>query len=447
MTEKAFAGKPADGRPASEKLSAVKGMNDILPPDSARWEWLEDKVRTLMSRYTYRNIRTPIVEPTPLFVRGLGEVTDIVEKEMYSFEDKLNGEALTLRPENTAGVVRAVVEHSMLYEGGKRLYYIGPMFRHERPQRGRYRQFHQIGAEALGFPGAEVDVELILLANALFKELGLQDVSLELNSLGQPDERKQHRAALIAYFEMHSDVLDADAKRRLHSNPLRLLDSKTPAMQAMLESAPKLMDFLGEASLKHFNSVTQMLDANGIAYRINPRLVRGMDYYNLTVFEFVTLSLGSQGTICGGGRYDYLIEQIGGKPAPAVGWALGVERVLDLIKEQGHEVPVLVPDAYAVIPDVSALPTAMKALQQLRAMGVSIQMHSGASLDGMGSMKSQFKKADSSGARYALIFGADELSRGCVAVKALRTPSAGSDEVIQTTQRLDDVAGWAHILR
>lgn len=447
MTEKAFAGKPADGRPASEKLSAVKGMNDILPPDSARWEWLEGKVRTLMSRYTYRNIRTPIVEPTPLFVRGLGEVTDIVEKEMYSFEDKLNGEALTLRPENTAGVVRAVVEHSMLYEGGKRLYYIGPMFRHERPQRGRYRQFHQIGAEALGFPGAEVDVELILLANALFKELGLQDVSLELNSLGQPDERKQHRAALIAYFEMHSDVLDADAKRRLHSNPLRLLDSKTPAMQAMLESAPKLMDFLGEASLKHFNSVTQMLDANGIAYRINPRLVRGMDYYNLTVFEFVTLSLGSQGTICGGGRYDYLIEQIGGKPAPAVGWALGVERVLDLIKEQGHEVPVLVPDAYAVIPDVSALPTAMKALQQLRAMGVSIQMHSGASLDGMGSMKSQFKKADSSGARYALIFGADELSRGCVAVKALRTPSAGSDEVIQTTQRLDDVAGWAHILR
>ena len=447
MTEKAFAGKPADGRPAAEKLTAVKGMNDILPPDSARWEWLEDKVRTLMSRYTYRNIRTPIVEPTPLFVRGLGEVTDIVEKEMYSFEDKLNGEALTLRPENTAGVVRAVVEHSMLYEGGKRLYYIGPMFRHERPQRGRYRQFHQIGAEALGFPGAEVDVELILLANALFKELGLQDVSLELNSLGQPDERKQHRAALIAYFEMHSDVLDADAKRRLHSNPLRLLDSKTPAMQAMLESAPKLMDFLGEASLKHFNSVTQMLDANGIAYRINPRLVRGMDYYNLTVFEFVTLSLGSQGTICGGGRYDYLIEQIGGKPAPAVGWALGVERVLDLIKEQGHEVPVLVPDAYAVIPDMSALPTAMKALQQLRAMGVSIQMHSGASLDGMGSMKSQFKKADSSGARYALIFGADELSRGCVAVKALRTPSAGSDEVIQTTQRLDDVAGWAHILR
>ena len=320
----------------AEKLVAVKGMNDILPPDSARWEWLEEKVRTLMARYAYRNIRTPIVEPTPLFVRGLGEVTDIVEKEMYSFEDKLNGEALTLRPENTAGVVRAVAEHSMLYEGGKRLYYMGPMFRHERPQRGRYRQFHQIGAEALGFPGAEVDAELILLADALWKELGLKDVSLELNSLGQPDERKLHRAALIAYFEAHSDLLDEEAKRRLRSNPLRLLDSKNPAMQTMLESAPKLMDFLGEASLKHFNSVKAMLDANGVAYRINPRLVRGMDYYNLTVFEFVTQSLGSQGTICGGGRYDYLIEQIGGKPAPAVGWALGVERVLELIKERNH---------------------------------------------------------------------------------------------------------------
>ena len=286
----------------AEKLTAVKGMNDILPPDSARWEWLEERVRTLMARYAYRNIRTPIVEPTPLFVRGLGEVTDIVEKEMYSFEDKLNGEALTLRPENTAGVVRAVVEHSMLYEGGKRLYYMGPMFRHERPQRGRYRQFHQIGAEALGFPGAEIDAELILLADALWKELGLTDIELELNSLGQPDERKQHRAALIGYFEKHSDVLDEEARRRLHTNPLRLLDSKNPAMQSMLEAAPQLMDFLGEASLKHFSSVRAMLDANDVKYRINPRLVRGMDYYNLTVFEFVTQSLGSQGTICGGGR-------------------------------------------------------------------------------------------------------------------------------------------------
>ena len=430
----------------AEKLVAVKGMNDILPPDSARWEWLEDKVRTLMARYAYRNIRTPIVEPTPLFVRGLGEVTDIVEKEMYSFEDKLNGEALTLRPENTAGVVRAAAEHSMLYEGGKRLYYMGPMFRHERPQRGRYRQFHQIGAEALGFPGAELDAELILLADALWKELGLKDVSLELNSLGQPDERQQHRSALIAYFEAHSDMLDEEAKRRLYSNPLRLLDNKNPTMQAMLEAAPKLMDFLGEASLKHFNSVRTMLDANGVAYRINPRLVRGMDYYNLTVFEFVTTGLGSQGTICGGGRYDYLVEQIGGKPAPAVGWALGVERVLELIKEQGNHVPVPAPDAYAVIPESSAASVALKVLQQLRSAGISVQMHSGLSLDGMGSMKSQFKKADGSGARFALIFAADELAQGCVALKPLRATADGHQADTQTLQRLDDVANWARLL-
>ena len=434
----------------AEKLVAVKGMNDILPPDSARWEWLEEKVRNLMARYAYRNIRTPSVEPTPLFVRGLGEVTDIVEKEMYSFDDKLNGEALTLRPENTAGVVRAVAEHSMLYEGGKRLYYMGPMFRHERPQRGRYRQFHQIGAEALGFPGAEVDAELILLADALWKELGLTDVQLQLNSLGQPDERKLHRAALIAYFEAHSDLLDEEASRRLHSNPLRLLDSKNPAMQAMLEAAPKLMDFLGQASLQHFNSVKAMLDANGVAYRINPRLVRGMDYYNLTVFEFVTTSLGSQGTICGGGRYDYLVEQIGGKPAPAVGWALGVERVLELIKEQVGDVPMPVPDAYAVIPEASALPVALKVLQLLRSAGVSVQMHAGASLDGMGSMKSQFKKADASGARFALIFGSAELEQGSVALKPLRSVVEGDKneaQQVQTLHRLDDVPSWAHNLR
>ena len=435
---------------AAEKLVAVKGMNDILPPDSARWEWLEDIVRTLMARYAYRNIRTPIVEPTPLFVRGLGEVTDIVEKEMYSFEDRLNGEALTLRPESTAGVVRAVIEHSMLYEGGKRLYYMGPMFRHERPQRGRYRQFHQIGAEALGFPGAEVDAELILLADALWKELGLTDVQLELNSLGQPDERQLHRASLIAYFEAHSDLLDEEARRRLHSNPLRLLDSKNPAMQAMLESAPQLIDFLGEASLKHFNSVKAMLDANGLAYRINPRLVRGMDYYNLTVFEFVTQRLGSQGTICGGGRYDYLVEQIGGKPAPAVGWALGVERVLELIKEQGTQVPMPMPDVYAVIPEASALPVALTVLQQLRAAGVRVQMHAGASLDVMGSMKSQFKKADTSGARFALIFGGVELEQGCVAIKPLRSLMEGDKNEASQTQtlhRLNEVAEWAQNLR
>jgi len=426
-TENKTTTKPAK----AQALTAVKGMNDLLPPQSAHWEWLEEKVRNLMARHAYRNLRTPIVEPTALFVRGLGEVTDIVEKEMYSFEDRLNGEQLTLRPEATAGVVRAVVEHNMLYEGGKRLYYMGPMFRHERPQRGRYRQFHQIGAEALGFPGAEVDAELILLAHTLWLELGIQDVRLELNSLGQPNERAAHRAALIAHLEAHMDVLDEEAKRRLHSNPLRILDTKNPNMQAVVEAAPKLIDFLGEASLAHFNAVKAILDASGVNYRINPRLVRGMDYYNLTVFEFITESLGSQGTICGGGRYDYLIEQVGGKPAPAVGWALGVERVLELLKEQGTLPEPKGPDVYAIVPDAAALPVVFKTVQALRAHGVSVQMHAGAG-EGMGSMKSQFKKADGSGATLGLIFGGDELARGEVTLKALRD-GAGAQEAVPLT--------------
>ena len=422
----------------ADKLSAVKGMNDILPPDSARWEALETAVREVMRLHAYRNIRTPIVEPTALFVRGLGEVTDIVEKEMYSFEDRLNGEQLTLRPESTAGVVRAVVEHNMLYEGGKRLYYMGPMFRHERPQRGRYRQFHQIGAEALGFGGPEVDAELILLAVALWQALDLKHVRLELNSLGQPPERLQHRAALIAYFEQHADQFDEDAKRRLHSNPLRILDSKNPAMKALNEAAPKLLDFLGEQSLAHFNAVKAILDANGVAYTINPSLVRGMDYYNLTVFEFITDQLGSQGTVCGGGRYDYLIEQIGGKPAPAVGWALGVERVLELLKEQGAFSVETAPDVYAIVPETAALPTVLPVLQSLRGMGVSVQMHAPAnSSEGMGSMKSQFKKADSSGAPFALIFGADELAQGQVTVKSLRDGQGA-----QRSEILADISNW-----
>jgi histidyl-tRNA synthetase len=377
----------------ADKLSAVKGMNDILPPDSARWEALEASVREVMRLHAYRNIRTPIVEPTALFIRGLGEVTDIVEKEMYSFEDRLNGEQLTLRPESTAGVVRAVVEHNMLYEGPKRLYYMGPMFRHERPQRGRYRLFHQIGAEALGFGGPEIDAELILLACELWRTLGLRDIRLELNSLGQPPERLQHRAALIAYFEQHADQLDEDAKRRLHSNPLRILDSKNPAMKALNDAAPKLLDFLGAESLAHFSAVKAILEASGVAYTINPRLVRGMDYYNLTVFEFITEQLGSQGTVCGGGRYDYLIEQIGGKPAPAVGWALGVERVLELLREQGAVPDEVVPDVYAIVAEQGFLPKVLPVLQQLRSMGVSVQMHAPAdSAAGMGSMKSQIKK-------------------------------------------------------
>jgi histidyl-tRNA synthetase len=424
-----------------KKIAAVKGMNDILPGESSKWEWLEATVRRLMASYAYRNIRTPIVEPTALFVRGLGEVTDIVEKEMYSFEDRLNGEALTLRPESTAGVVRAVVEHNMLYEGGKRLYYMGPMFRHERPQRGRYRQFHQIGAEVLGFQGPEIDAEVILLAHDLWKTIGLKDVRLELNSLGQPPERLAHRAALIAHFEKYPALLDEDAKRRLHTNPLRILDTKNPAMMEVVTSAPKLLDFLGDASLQHFNTVRNILDANGVSYSLNPRLVRGMDYYNLTVFEFITDQLGSQGTVCGGGRYDYLIEQVGGKSAPAVGWALGVERVLALLEEQGAQLPDAAPHAYAIVPDAQSLPMVLNYIRQLRDLGVNVQMHAGAG-DGVGSMKSQFKKADSSGAQFALIFGPDELAQNMVSVKSLRDGG-----VAQRTESLTSIEAWANSLQ
>ena len=434
---------------SGNSITAVKGMNDILPPESARWEWLEAKVRALMARYAYRNIRTPILEHTQLFVRGIGEVTDIVEKEMYSFEDRSDKHGdhdhLTMRPENTASVVRAVTEHNLLYDGGKRLYYMGPMFRRERPQRGRYRQFHQIGAEALGFSGPEVDAELILLAVALWKELGLSDWRLEINSLGQPDERAQHRAQLIAHLEQHADLLDEEAKRRLHSNPLRILDTKNPAMKSVVESAPRLVDFLGAESLAHFDGLKAILDANGIAWTLNHRLVRGLDYYNLTVFEFVTDRLGAQGTICAGGRYDDLIAQMGGKPAPAVGWALGVERVLELIKEEGAFGELPVPDAYAVVPEATALPIVMKTLQALRSAGVSVQMHAGTSPGSMGSMKSQFKRADASGARFALIFGEAELAEGRVAVKPLRSEKDGSAGG-QTLQPLDDVAAWAGML-
>jgi histidyl-tRNA synthetase len=433
--------KPAAKGPKPQPVTAVKGMNDILPPASAQWEWLEETVRTVMARYAYRSIRTPIVEPTALFVRGLGEVTDIVEKEMYSFEDRLNGEHLTLRPEATAGVVRAAIEHNLLYDGGKRLYYMGPMFRHERPQRGRYRQFHQIGAEALGFAGPDVDAEIILMACALWRAMGLSDWRLEINSLGQPDERRQHRAELIAYLERQSDLLDEDARRRLHTNPLRILDTKNPAMQTLVQGAPRLLDFLGDASLAHFNGVRAMLEANAIPYTINPRLVRGMDYYNLTVFEFVTDRLGSQGTICAGGRYDDLIGQVGGKPAPAVGWALGVERVLELLKEQGAQAPGPVPDAYAIVSDAADMPQVLQVLQALRAEGVQVQMQA-VGPEGLASMKSQFKKADASGARHALVFGPDELAAGEVTVKSLRD-GVGA----QVRQPLEGLQAWARVLR
>jgi histidyl-tRNA synthetase len=424
-----------------QPIQAVKGMNDILPPASARWEWFEDTVRALMRRYAYLNIRVPIVEPTPLFVRGLGEVTDIVEKEMYSFIDSMNGDPLTLRPEGTAGVVRAAIEHSLLYDGGKRLFYIGPMFRHEKPQRGRYRQFHQVGVEALGFAGPDVDAEVILMCRALWRDLGLADVRLEINSLGQPEERRAHRTALIGHLQAHRDVLDADAQRRLLSNPLRILDTKNPAMQAVVEAAPQLMEYLGEASLKHFDALRAVLDAAGQPYRINPRLVRGMDYYNLTVFEWVTDRLGSQGTVCGGGRYDGLVELIGGKPAPGIGWGMGIERVLDLIEQQGAAPVAPAADVFAIVPNPDVLATAMATLETLREVGVQVQMHA-AGQESWGSMKAQFKKADASGARFALIFGADELARGEIAVKPLRDPTQP-----QSARSLATIAQWAAELR
>ena len=425
----------------AERLVGVKGMNDILPPESAQWEALEQAVRELMVRYAYRNIRTPILEHTSLFVRGIGEVTDIVEKEMYSFEDRSDkhgqAEHLSMRPEGTAAVVRAVIESNLLYDGGKRLFYMGPMFRREKPQRGRYRQFHQVGVEALGFGGPETDAEVILLAVALWKAIGLTDVRLELNSLGQPAERAQHRAQLIAYFERNAHLLDEEAKRRLHSNPLRILDTKNPTMQEMVAGAPRLLDFLGTESLAHFEGLKSILDANGVAYTINPRLVRGLDYYNLTVFEFVTDRLGSQGTVCAGGRYDDLIVQIGGKPSPAVGWALGVERVLELLKETSATVVAAPLDAYAIVGDCKDFPRVMSTLQQVRAHGTSVQMQP-AGVEGMASLKSQFKKADASGARYALVFGQDELLQNQVTIKDLRDPSKA-----QRSVALEDPSLWA----
>lgn len=432
----------------AEILRAVKGMNDILPasvprtdklPDSALWSWFETTVRQVLSRYGYQYVLTPIVEPTALFVRGLGEVTDIVEKEMYSFVDAMNGDQLTLRPEATAGIVRAVVEHNALYNGPLRVWTLGPMFRHERPQKGRYRQFHQLDVEALGFAGPDVDAEMILMVRALWRELGLREgehVRLEINSLGQPAERQAHREALIRHFEQHAELLDEDARRRLHSNPLRILDTKNPAMQEVVDTAPRLIDFLGAESLAHFEAVKAMLDAAGLAYHVNTRLVRGMDYYNLTVFEWVTDQLGSQGTVCGGGRYDGLIEQLGGKGAPAVGFGLGIERLLLLLQALGVAAPDAAPHAYAVVPDPALLAHIVPALEALRAAGARVQMHAGG-----GSMKSQFKKADASGARFALIFGADELARGEVSVKSLRDAQA-AQRVIALDQLAALSAEW-----
>jgi len=400
----------------SQTLQAIRGMNDILPAEAELWEQFEEAVRDWLRAYGYRPIRMPMVEPTPLFARAIGEVTDIVEKEMYSFEDALNGESLTLRPEGTASCVRAVLQHNLLYDGPKRLWYMGPMFRHERPQKGRYRQFHQVGVEAMGFTGPDIDAEQIAMCARLWDDLGLEGIRLEINSLGQSEERARHRADLLAYLQQHHGELDADAQRRLHSNPLRILDTKNPAMQALVDAAPKLIDYLGEESLKHFEGVQQLLKDAVIPYSINPRLVRGLDYYNLTVFEWVTDQLGAQGTVCAGGRYDGLVAQLGGKPAPACGFAMGIERLLALWQDQGnrHETPA--PDAYLVHQGEAAGRFAFRAAEALRSAGFAIHLHCGG-----GSFKSQMKKADSSGAQIALIVGDDEAAANEVSVKLLRS--------------------------
>ncbi|MBL8434939.1 MAG: histidine--tRNA ligase [Zoogloea sp.] len=399
----------------SKTLQAVRGMNDILPDDAEVWEQFEDIVRDWLHSYGYRPIRMPIVEPTPLFKRAIGEVTDIVEKEMYSFEDALNGEHLTLRPEGTASCVRAAIQHNLLFGNPRRLYYQGPMFRHERPQKGRYRQFHQVGVEALGFDGPDIDAEHILMCARLWDDLGLEDVKLEINSLGSSEERAAHRAALIAYLEGYKDSLDEDGQRRLYTNPLRILDTKNPDLQGIVEAAPKLADFLGEESLKHFDGVQTILKDAGLPYRINHRLVRGLDYYNRTVFEWVTTRLGAQGTICAGGRYDGLVAQLGGKPAPAAGFAMGVERLLALWQESGGQAERVVPDVYLVHAGEAAQRAAFRVAEGLRGTGFAVTLHCGG-----GSFKSQMKRADASGAPFAVVIGDDEAAAGEVSLKPLR---------------------------
>ncbi|MBI2226432.1 MAG: histidine--tRNA ligase [Betaproteobacteria bacterium] len=397
-----------------DKIHAVRGMNDVLPAKSPLWELLEDAVRDVFRQYGYRNIRTPMVERTELFVRGVGQATDIVEKEMYSFVDAMNGDNLSLRPEGTAPTVRAVLEHNLLYNGPQRLWYSGPLFRHERPQKGRYRQYHTFGAEALGFPGPEIDVELLMMARRLWQRLNLDGVQLQINTIGSAEERRAFRDKLIAYFERHQELLDDDAKRRLHANPLRILDSKNPAMQAMIEAAPKLIDAVGRDSRANFEAVQAGLDVAGIPFSINPRLVRGLDYYNLTVFEWVSDRLGAQSAICSGGRYDGLCEQLGGKPTPGCGFGVGVERTL-LLLEARHIGQPAAPDVYLVHQGAQAAGFAFLAAERLRDRGLSVIYDCSG-----GSFKSQMKKADASGARHAVIVGDDEAQMQHVSVKPLR---------------------------
>jgi histidyl-tRNA synthetase len=396
------------------KIQGVRGMNDVLPADASLWESFESTVASALRAYGYERIRTPIVESTSLFVRGIGEVTDIVEKEMYSFVDGLNGDSLTLRPENTAAVVRSVIEHNLAYERPQRLWYSGPMFRHERPQKGRYRQFHQVGAEAIGFAGPDVDAELILMCQRIWDDLGLPPIKLEINCLGQSDERQAHRIALISYFEANESQLDGDAKRRLHSNPLRILDTKNAAMQTLVDGAPQLIQFLGEASLKHFEGLQRLLKSQNMPFKVNPRLVRGLDYYNLTVFEWIAPVGDSWLTICGGGRYDPLIELIGGKATPGCGFALGVERVLEMMRSKTPAEPEPLCDVYVIHQGDAAQVAAFTAAESMRSAGLDVVVHAGS-----GNFKAQFKRADQFRAQFAVIIGEDEVARSEVALKNL----------------------------
>ncbi len=415
----------------SEQIRAVRGMNDMLPDEAYLWQYLEDTVRDVFRQYGYRNIRTPIVETTSLFVRGVGAVTDIVEKEMYSFEDSMNGDQLSLRPEGTAPTVRAALQHNLLYNGPQRLWYSGPLFRHERPQKGRYRQYHSFGVEALGFAGPDIDIEILVLARRLWQRLGLEKVELQINTIGSNPERRAFRGQLVEYFEQHREVLDEDSQRRLLTNPLRILDSKNPAMQSVIEAAPKLMDHLGDTSRLNFDAVLAGLKAASISYVINPRLVRGLDYYNLTVFEWVSGELGAQSAVCSGGRYDGLFEQLGGKATPGCGFGIGVERLLLLLEAKANALPKLEPDVWLVHQGESADKAASAVAEHLRDAGLYVVLHCGG-----GGFKAQMKKADASGARFAVIIGDNEAAAGTLTVKPLRQIAE------QRTMSLQDAIGF-----
>ncbi len=412
----------------AKNIQAIRGMHDVLPEQTARWQFVEQQIRAVLAAYAYSEIRLPIVEKTELFKRSIGEVTDIVEKEMYTFDDR-NGDSLTLRPEGTAGCLRACLEHGLLHNQVHRLWYYGQMFRHERPQKGRYRQFIQLGVETYGMAGPDIDAELILLSHRLWQLLGILDtVELQLNSLGTITERAVYRQQLIAYFSAYPEQLDEDSQRRLHSNPLRILDTKNPDMQELVENAPALMDFIGEESKAHFKGLTDSLDALGIAYTLNQRLVRGLDYYSKTVFEWVTTELGAQGTICAGGRYDSLIEQLGGKPNYAVGFAMGMERILALLESRADLDNIQTVDAYMILVGEAAMKAGLVLAEQLRdnLPNLRLQMNCG-----VASFKSQFKKADKSGADYALILAEDEVLHGNISIKYLRTEQQQQQTVAQ----------------